>query len=83
MEWLSNLLVVALVGNIDEKEKGTIKEPQLLKTFTKPLTDLIVKLDSKVLDQIAQGIDTSNKTLAIHECAFNSTKKCIENFLFF
>lgn len=48
---------------------GSTKEPEMLNVITKPLTNAIIQLDKKVLEEIAQNNSNSNDTLIKHFCS--------------
>ena len=63
----SQVTVDALVGN---RNRTDVKEPEILTVITKPLTNLILQIDKKVLDEAAvyAGNGTFNKSVLKHDC---------------
>ncbi|XP_007550819.1 PREDICTED: sodium-dependent phosphate transport protein 2B-like [Poecilia mexicana] len=63
---LTDLLIKSF--NIESGEDA----PELLKVITDPLTSSIIKLDKKVIEEIATGKDVTNKTLVKRWCKTES-----------
>ena len=81
LDKLSNILVTTLIGKEGVNTKGNFSEPQLLNTITKPLTHLIIQLDSHVLEEVALN-ETIHSSIIKHICkktlknGFKTTERC-------
>ncbi|CAB4014614.1 sodium-dependent phosphate transport 2B-like [Paramuricea clavata] len=64
-------------------KKGEREKVELLKKITKPFTNIVIQIDKKLIQKIAEGEDIGDKSL-IKSCApkINSTKKVCDEFLF-
>ena len=86
LDKLSNILVTALIGKEGVNTKGNFSEPQLLNTITKPLTHLIIQLDSHMLEEVALN-ETISSSIIKHVCkktlknGFKTTEKCEQDYL--
>ena len=63
-----------LVGAIISSGSSSVKEPEILSVLTKPLTNLIIQIDTDVLNELAINNNTmANATLIKHFCPKNVT----------
>lgn len=75
LNWVSEAIVDGLFSSTSQGSNV-----EFLTVITKPLTEKIIKLDSKVLNDIAANKSTGNETLIKHICNATTGEKC--KFLF-
>jgi sodium-dependent phosphate cotransporter len=64
-------IVTQLLVNVMLKANLDAKEPEMLSALTKPFTNIIIQLDKKVLEAIANKNASEDAQILKHICGFN------------